>query len=308
VRILVIGATGILGRRVVPLLLSGGHEVTAGGRSSERLASLAALGARSVPLDVLDRDGVTRAARGHDAIVNLATRVPGTGPRAFLPGAWRAMDRVRRDGSAIVADAAIAGGVARVVQESFAGIYPDGGDAWLDETVPPRPVAYNRSVMDAESSARRVASAGRVAVVLRFALLYGGAEDAFTRDVLRLAQRGWLPFLGARDGYCSMVTHDDAADAVVAALHAPSGTYNVVDDEPLTRRALADALGEIVGVAPPRIPPRWLASLGGSMGEMVAQSLRISNRALRDATAWRPAHPSGREGWRAAAVRSASSP
>ena len=301
-RILLVGATGAVGRRVVPLLLSRGHRVTAAARSRQRLAPLATLGAAVAEVDLLDREEVVRAVRGHEAIVNLATRVPGTGVRAFLPRAWRAMDRVRREGSAILADAALAAGVERVVQESFAGIYPDGGATWLDESVPPRPARYNRSALDAEASARRVIEAGYIGVVLRFALLYGGADDGFTRDVLRYARRGWLPLFGAPEGYVSMVTHDDAARAVVAALGAPHGVYNVVDDEPLTRRELANVLGDVLGVAPPKVPPRRLASLGGSIGETIARSLRISNAALRGATSWRPSCPSGREGWRAASA------
>jgi 2-alkyl-3-oxoalkanoate reductase len=300
-KIIVFGATGMLGRRVVPLLLAQGHAVTAAGRSRERLARLARLGASFATVDLFDRDAVARVMRGHEAVVNLTTQVPGTGARALLPIAWRGMDRVRREGSAIVADAAIAAGVERVVQESFALIYPDGGDAWIDESVPARPASYNRTTLDAEASARRVTETGRVGVALRFSFLYGGAEDGFTRDVLRFARRGWLPLFGRPEGYLAMVTHDDAARVVVAALDAPAGIYNVVDDEPLTRRELAYVLGEILSVRAPRLPPPWLASIGGPIAETIGRSLRLSNRALRDATGWRPQYPSGREGWRAAA-------
>jgi nucleoside-diphosphate-sugar epimerase len=275
--------------------------VTAVGRSRERLAPLARLGAATSTASLFDRDEMTGVARGNEAVVNLATHVPGTGPRAFLPGAWAEMDRVRREGSAILADASLAAGIGRVVQESFALTYPDSGAAWVDESVPPRPAAYNRTALDAEESAHRVTAAGGAGVALRFALLYGGAEDGFTRDVLRYARRGWLPLLGRPDGYVSMVTHDDAASAVLAALVAPPGVYNVVDDQPLTRQTLADVLGAVLSVRAPRLPPRWVARLGGSLGETIARSLRLSNRALRIATGWRPRYPSGREGWRAAA-------
>lgn len=300
-KILVIGATGMIGRRVVPLLVEQGHAVTAAGRSRERLAALARSGAAIASLDLFDRDAVARLVRGHVAVVNVATHVPGTGMRAFLPGAWKEMDRMRREGSAIVADAAIAAGVERVVQESFALTYPDSGSAWVDESVPPRPAAYNRTALDAEASARRVTEAGRIGVALRFALLYGGAEDGFTRDVLRYARRGWLPLLGRPDDYVAMVTHDDAAQAVVAALAAPAGVYNVVDDEPLTRRDFARALGDVLSVRPPKLLPPWVTRLSGPIGETLARSLRLSNRSLRTATGWKPRYPSGREGWRAAA-------
>lgn len=297
--ILVVGATGVLGRRVVPLLLAQGHAVTAVGRSPQRLAPLARLGAAVVAASLFDRHAMTRVMRGHAAVVNLATHVPGTGPRAFLPGAWAEMDRVRREGSAVLADAAIAQGVGRFVQESFALTYPDSGDRWVDETVAVRPARYNRTAVDAELSAARVTRSGGVGVALRFALFYG-AGDPFTRDVFRYVQRGLLPLLGRPDAYVPMVAHDDAACAVVAALDVPAGVYNVVDDEPLTRRALGDAIAAIAGARPPKLPPPWAARLGGSLGETIARSLRLSNRKLRDAGRWRPEYPSARDGWRAA--------
>jgi 2-alkyl-3-oxoalkanoate reductase len=297
-KILVIGATGMLGRRVVPLLLAEGHEVTAAGRSQARLERL---GVPIATMNLFDRGEVSRIVDGHTAVVNLATHVPSSLARAFFRGAWSEMDHIRREGSAIVADAVLTTGVERLVQESFALTYPDSGAAWVDESVPPRPAAYNRTALDAEASARRVATAGRVGVALRFALLYGGAEDDFTRDVLRYSRRGWLPLLGSPDAYVSMVTHDDAARAVVAALAAPAGIYNVVDDEPITRRELARVLGDVLSVHAPRLPPRWLTSLAGPIGETLARSLRLSNRALRTATSWQPTYRSGREGWRAAA-------
>lgn len=292
--ILVLGATGVIGRRVVPLLRAQGHVVTAAGRSRERLTRL---GAPFATVNMFDREAVARLVRGHTAVVNLATHVPGGGARMFLPGAWKEMDNVRRDGSAIVADAAIAAGVERLVQESIALTYPDSGAHWVEETVPPQPARYNRSAIDAEESAARVTRSGGIGVVLRFALFYGPG-DAFTRDILRCVARGWLPFPGRPDAYVPMVAHEDAASAVVAALGVPAGVYNVVDDEPLTRRALGDAVAAIVGAPPPRLLPVWAARLAGSLGETMARSLRLSNRKLRAAAPWDPRYSSAREGLR----------
>ena len=71
----------------------------------------------------------------------------------------------------------------------------------------------------------------------------------------------------------------------------------MVDDEPLRRREFFDSLAGVLGVAPPRLPPPWLKYLFGSLGEMLARSLRIPNRKLRDACGWAPRYPSMREGW-----------
>jgi 2-alkyl-3-oxoalkanoate reductase len=298
-RIFVTGATGVIGRRAVPLLLTAGHQVTAIGRSRERLATLARAGATTLTLDLFDRAAVARAMAGHDVVVNLATHLPGTGLRPFLPGAWRENDRLRKIGSATLADAAIAVGAGRFIQESFALTYPDSGDRWIDETVPVQPARYNRTSIDAENSAARVTAAGGLGVALRFALFYGPG-DAFTRDVFRSVRHGWLPLFGRPEGYVPIVAHKDAARAVVAALGIPAGVYNVVDDEPLTRRALGEVIAGVIGARPPRLLPPWVAVLAGSLGEVFSRSLRLSNGKLRAAGAWAPSYPSAREGWRAA--------
>src|SRR5690348_15512638 len=187
-RIFLTGATGVLGRRVVPTLLKQGHSVTGVGRSAGRLADLARTGMTPCAIDLFDATAIRRAMAGHDTVVNLATHVPPNN-RMFLPGAWREMDHVRRDGSTVLAEAAMANGVARFVQESFALIYPDAGDRWITEETPPNAARYNRSVLDAEASAQRVARAGATAVVLRFALLYGPG-DPFAEQVLSMVRRG----------------------------------------------------------------------------------------------------------------------
>jgi 2-alkyl-3-oxoalkanoate reductase len=296
-RIFVTGATGVIGRRAVPLLLEQGHQVTAVGRSVDRLRPLARLGAAPLQAERFDRAALARAMAGHDAVVNLATHIPTGSVRPFLPGAWAANDRIRRDGSAALVDAAQDAGVERFVQESFAPIYADAGDRWIDETAPRQPARYNRTVMDAEASAARFRGVG---IALRFAYFYGPG-DAFTLQILQLARKGWLPLPGRADGFFSMVHQGDAAAAVAAALRAPAGIYNVVEDQPLTRRQLADALGEIVGRGSPRLPPGWVARIGGSLVETLARSLRISNRKLRDTTGWAPRYPSSGQGLMAAA-------
>jgi nucleoside-diphosphate-sugar epimerase len=296
-RIFLTGSTGVIGRRVIPQLMEAGHEVTAGGRKSARLQTLQLTGASVVPLDLFDSSAVKQALAGQDAVINLATHVP-RGLRAFLPGAWMENDRIRTAGSALLVNAALASDVQLFIQESFI-TYPDSADRRIDEDTPPDPPAYNRTVLDAENSAARFARSGRRGLGLRFAFFYG-SEDAFTRTTLKSVQRGWLPILGRPEGFFSMVNHDDAAAAVVAALKAPSGNYNVVDDEPLTRRDLADALAQMLGVNPPKLPPAWVIPLTGSVGDMVSRSLRVSNAKLRKATEWAPHYPSAREGWRAA--------
>jgi nucleoside-diphosphate-sugar epimerase len=299
-RVLVTGATGVVGRRAVPLLVAAGHQVTAAGRDPARRAALERAGATVHSLDLLDRAAVERAVAGHDAVVNLATHMPASTFRMLLPGAWRENDRIRRDGSAILAAAATAAGVSRLVQESFAPIYADGGDRWLDESAPVRPARYNRTVLDAEASAARFAGDGRVAVVLRFAAFYG-PDARHVHDMIATMRHGWAPIPGPDDAYFSSLAHDDAATAVLAALGVPGGVYNVCDDEPLVRRDFVAAVADAFGLRAPRPLPPWAARLMGSLGELLTRSQRMSNRKLR-ALGWAPAYRSAREGFRAVAA------
>ncbi|AHG89032.1 NAD-dependent epimerase/dehydratase [Gemmatirosa kalamazoonensis] len=297
-RIFVTGATGVVGRRVVPLLVAAGHAVTAVGRSPEKRSALERQGAAAVDVDLLDAAALRRALHGHDAVLNLATHMPRSTNRMLLPSAWRENDRVRRDGSAALVDAMLAAGVPRLVQESFAPIYEDGGDAWIDESWPVRPAPYNESVLDAERSEARFTERGGTGVVLRFALFYG-PDSTFLHDAMPIARRGWLALPGDASAFVSSVSHDDAATAAVAALGVPAGIYNVTDDEPLTRGAWGTALAAALGAPPPRPLPRWLTRLGGSTLELLSRSQRMSNRKLRAAAGWAPRYTSVREGFAA---------
>jgi nucleoside-diphosphate-sugar epimerase len=286
VRIFLTGATGVIGRRVVPLLLEGGHSVTAPGRTPEKRDKLARQGATAITCDLFDPAAVRRAVEGHDTVINLATAIP-KGVRAMLVWAWKENSRIRKEVSANLCDAASVAGVNRFIQESFAPMYPDGGDRWIEESVPLKPVAYNRTVLDAERAAARFGAGGGTAVVLRFAFFFG-PDDTFTLTLIKSVKKGWLPLPGRPEGYVSMVSHDDAARAVVAALEIPGGIYNVVEDEPKTRKQLGERLAMALGVKPPRIVPSWITLVEGSSGEMLRRSERISNRKLREVSGWRP--------------------
>ena len=296
-RILLAGATGVIGRRVVPLLVAQGHTVTGVARTPEKRTLLAGLGASPTELDLFDADRVRRAAQGHDAIINLATHIP-PASRTFLPGAWRENDRIRRLGAANLADAALGAGIGRFIQESFAPIYADAGEQWIDEQAPVRAARYNKAVLDAEAAADRIAREGAAGIVLRFAFFYG-ADSAFTRDLVRSVRRGLALTLGPPDGFVSSISHDDAAAAVVAALRIPAGVYNVTDDDPLRRREFVDTLAVALEVPLPRLLPPWLAHVAGSIGDTLSRSQRIPNTKLRAASGWAPKYPSVREGWRA---------
>jgi 2-alkyl-3-oxoalkanoate reductase len=294
-QVFVTGATGVIGRRLVPLLIRQGHWVTAQGRTPEKRARLERAGARAVNVDLFDPDHLQSVLAGQQVVINLATHIPASS-RMFMPGAWRETDRLRRAASANLVQAAQAGGATRFIQESFGLIYPDRGDDWIEEDTPPQPGRYNRSVLAAEAAAQSFNSSQAVAVVLRFGAFYG-ADSPQTRDMIRLVRSGWAPLPGSARAYLSSVSHDDAAAAVAAALSLRPGIYNVVDDEPLRRQEFFFSLANALGVRLPRLLPGWSRVFMGSLGETLARSLRLSNRKLRGESDWKPRYPSAREGW-----------
>ncbi len=150
-RIFVTGSTGVVGVRLIPLLLRAGHRVSAVTRSAPARARLEREGAVAIALDLFDRDAVRRAVDGHDTVINLATHIPPSTTSMMLPGHWRENDRLRREASVSLVEAALAGGASRFIQESFAPVYPDRGAQWIDEATPIAPVKYNRTVADAEA-------------------------------------------------------------------------------------------------------------------------------------------------------------
>lgn len=299
-RIFVTGATGVVGRVVVPRLVQLGHAVTAVGRTPEKRTSLEQAGARATTLDMFDPTAARRAFEGIDTVINLATHIPSSSLKMMFRGQWRENDRLRREGSAILVDAAIATGVRRFIQESFAPIYEARGDLWIDEAWHVRPVSYSRTVLDAENSGLRFTSRGGTGVILRFAAFYG--PDNLLGEMVDVVKRGWSPIPGRANAYWSSCAHEDAASAVVAALGVPAGIYNVCDDQPLTRREWADALAEAARVKSPKLLPAWLSKLGGGIMELLGRSERMSNERFRSASGWSPKWPSARTGLRNAVM------
>ena len=153
--IIITGSTGVIGRRAIREVLAAGYRVTGVTRSARGRQRLETLGAAAVEADVFDAASLRRAFDGKDAVVNLLTHVPGT-DRLGDPSAWEENDRLRSEASAVIARAARAAGVTRLVQESIAFVYADGGDAWLDEDAPVEGGGVATAPLVAERSAREL--------------------------------------------------------------------------------------------------------------------------------------------------------
>jgi len=303
-KVFVAGATGVLGRRAVPLLIAAGHQVSAIARTPDKAAQLAAAGATPVTVDLFDAAGVAAAAAGHEVVANLATHIPDL-TKAARTSAWAENNRIRTEGARNLVDAAIAGGATRYVQESICFFYLDGGDDWVDEDAVIDAPEFVSAFLAAESEAARFTESGGAGVVLRYAMFYG-AGSSHTTTQLGLARKGISPFPGPKDGYQTFIHLDDAAAAVVAALKAPAGVYNISENDPLTRRDLAAALGAALGKRRGIAIP-GASRVGGKKTAYLARSTRISNQRFRDATGWSSTYPNGREGWKQVVAEDAAS-
>jgi len=300
-RVFVAGGTGTLGRPTVRLLVAAGHEVRGLARTPDREAAIRALGAEPVVGDLFDMREMTAALAGCEAVMHLATRIPPLAQMRKLAN-WRDNDRLRSQGASVLVSAALAAKARIYVQESITFLYQSLGDTQIFETAPidaPQPLA---SARDAERETARFTARGGQGVVLRFGTFYG-AEAASTVATVGLARRRLFPVLGPGDNYMSSIHVDDAAAATVAALQAPAGIYNVVDDEPVPMRDYVAALTEAFGFKRARHLPLWLARvMFGPSVEAFTRSQRVNNTMFKAVTSWTPHHASVRQGWRAVAT------
>ena len=301
-KVFLTGATGVAGRCTVPELVAAGHDVRAVSRRSEAAAALRSAGAQPVAVDLFDATAVVRAVEGCEAVVHLATNVPSL-TRAVRPKGWAMHNRLRTEATDHLVAAARATGATRFVKESITFVYRDAADDWIDESSPVLPdLGLLAPTVDGEQRALAFGGDGRIATVLRFGLFYGGAGNRGTDEALRLARLRRSTVAGDPAAFMSSIHCDDVATAVVAALGAPGGVLNVVDDEPLRRKEYLAAFAEAFGIRTPKPTPSRLLELGGSGAAGLVASQRVSNRAFREATGWAPRFASTREGWAAVAA------
>lgn len=278
-RILVVGATGVLGRHVVPRLLERGHSVRAIVRSPERVPFLQQMGAETAIGDILDADSLHVAARGCHAALHLATAIPRSGDRD-----WSLNDRIRREGTRNLLAAAAENGVHRYNQQSIAMLYNHAGHEIVEESAPLHPTPVIESAADMEELVRASALEW---CILRGGLFYG-AGTGREEEWRQAAREGLLELPGDGSDLVSLVHVVDMARAVVAATeNAPPGSvYNVVDDEPVSyERLFAYIAAQVGGPEPNRGGPRVLRSFG------------CSNARAKRELGWQPAYPSYRSGF-----------
>jgi nucleoside-diphosphate-sugar epimerase len=309
-RVFVAGATGVLGRSLLPMLVADGHEVTGMTRSPEKAQALRAAGAEPVVADALDAQALKAAVvDAHpDAIVHLLTSLPHRLDPRKVERDLAVNDRLRSRGTRDLIAAAQAAGVQRIVAQSIAFAYLPGPPGTLHTETEvlnlDGPKSFRRTVgalHDLECSVRGVQG-----TVLRFGYLYGpGTSIARDGTLAADLRRRRMPVVGRGDGVWSFVHVNDAARAILAALDRQDGEahiYNVVDDEPAPVREWLPALASAVRAPRPwRIPTPIARLVAGDLGVMfMAKGQGASGALIKQELGWEPQIHSWREGFRTA--------
>lgn len=307
-KICVAGASGAVGRRLIPMLVAGGHEVVAMTRSPQKGNDLREQGAETVVADGLDWDAVQRAmtAVRPEVVIHQMTSLAKAKSFRKFDDEFALTNRLRTAGTDYLVEAARASGVRRIIAQSYGNwTYERSGTALKDEGAPfdPNPPAKQRRSLQAirHCEAAVLGAEGIEGMVLRYGNFYGpGTGFSLNGDIVRLVRKRRLPIIGNGAGVWCFVHVDDAASATILAItRGTPGAYNVVDDEPAPVASWLPELARAVSAKPPRHLPVWLGRLAvGEVGvSMMTQIRGAANAKAKRELGWRPCYKSWREGF-----------
>jgi nucleoside-diphosphate-sugar epimerase len=305
-RVFVTGATGALGRHLVPGLVAAGHEVIATTRTPGKVAQLREAGAEPVVVDGLDREAVIAAvlAARPQVIMHQMTALADMRSLRKPDQQFAVTNELRTRGTDNLLEAAAQAGTRRVIAQSYAGPGPDKRSSGalkteedpLDLQYIPAAVRSPEAMMYVDKTVPVKAPEG---IVLRYGAFYGpGASDL----VVAMVRKRQLPVIGGGAGVWSFVEITDAAAATVAAVdHGAPGVYNIVDDDPAPVAEWLPYLAEVAGAKPPLRVPAWLGRLlaGQFVVAQMTSARGSSNAKARKELGWEPRYASWREGFRA---------
>jgi nucleoside-diphosphate-sugar epimerase len=305
-RIFVAGATGAVGRRLVPRLVRAGHSVAGLTHTPSKAGFVRELGAEPVVADALDERSIRVAvvAAHPDVIVHELTDLKGASDLRKFDAAFANSNRLRTAGTDHLLAAARDCGVKRIVAQSFCG-WPyarTGGQVKSeDDPLDPNPPQQLRRTLDAIRYLERVVttSGAPEGVVLRYGAFYGPDTGMFDAALIEQIRRRRVPLIGGGAGWWSFLQIDDAAEATALAVELGRGVYNIVDDDPAPVREWLPATAAMLGAKPPFRVPAWVARLaaGQHLVAMMTQSRAGSNAKARRELNWHPFHPSWRQGF-----------
>jgi 2-alkyl-3-oxoalkanoate reductase len=304
-RVMVSGASGAIGRFLIPQLVEAGHEVVGLTRRRDKADALGARGARGVVVDALDREAVRQVVldAAPEAVIDQLTSLP----RDYDlrdPHLYDANDEIRSKGTPALHDAAREAGARRFVMQSVAFLYAPEGDWVKSEDAPmwmDAPMPFARSVRVLADNEQRITGDPDVeGVVLRYGFFYGpGTYYAPDGSIAAQVRKRQFPIVGKGQGMMSYVHLRDAAAATVAALDRGRGIYNVVDDDPAPAREWLPVYAQAIGARRPLRIPAWIARLvaGGMIARAATELRGASNAKAKAELGWQPSIPSWREGF-----------
>jgi nucleoside-diphosphate-sugar epimerase len=307
-RVFVAGATGAVGRQLVPALVSSGHSVVGLTRTAAKSEAIKRMGAEPVVADGLDAASICAAVTSAEpeVVIDEMTDLGGVTDLRHFDRSFASTNRLRTRGTDLLLAAAREAGVKRFIAQSFCGwaFARVGGSVKteVDELDPDPPEELRRTFEAIQYLERTVtASSNPEGIVLRYGSFYGPDTGMLSRPMVEQLRHRRVPLIGDGSGWWSFLHVDDAAAATVSAIERgkAGNIYNIVDDHPAQVREWLPALAEMVGAKPPFHVPAWIARFvaGEHMVGMMTQVRAGSNAKAKTDLGWWPAHPSWREGF-----------
>jgi 2-alkyl-3-oxoalkanoate reductase len=296
-KIFIVGASGVLGRRLVRQLTERGHKVIGQARSPKAEAAVRAAGGEPRQADLFDAESLARAADGCDTLIHAATAIPAKQKTA--PAEWAMNDHIRRKGTRCLTEAAGKVGAKAYLQQSIVWVARPKDESAFDEDSPVVPEPAIQSAIDAEEIAREAGSTEGFAVAILRGGYFYDSESAHTRMIGEALRKRQMPVIGGGNAMWAMIHTDDAASAYVAAAEKlKSGIWHIVDNELVPVRTYLTEFAARLGAPAPRRAPIWLARwLAGEQAvTYFTKSTRTTNERFRRDFAWSPKYPTYREG------------
>jgi nucleoside-diphosphate-sugar epimerase len=312
-KVFVAGATGAMGKQLVPQLIAAGHEVVGMTRSDSKRGALSELGATPVVADALDPEQVAQAVGSTqpDAIIHELTSIGGMDMRHFDRD-FALTNRLRTEGTDNLLSAGRAAGVSRFVAQSYTS-WPyarvGGKIKREDDPLDPTPAKEMRESLAAIRHLEQAVTGAEwtVGIVLRYGAFYGpGTSLAPGGEQYEMVRRRKIPVVGDGAGVWSFIHIGDAAEATVAALErGERGIYNIVDDDPAAVAEWLPGLAAQIGAPKPWRVPRFVGRMfAGEAGVvMMTEARGASNDKAKRSLGWTPQHASWRQGFTASAAR-----
>jgi 2-alkyl-3-oxoalkanoate reductase len=308
-KVMVAGASGVIGRALIPALVRAGHSVTALTRSETKSKALQNAGAAAMVGDVFNEVVMRRIvlSASPQVFIHELTSLPSEGNLKHFDETFAATNRLRTIGTHLLLKISLEAGVSRFIAQSFAG-WPyerTGGPVKReDDPLDPNPPKNARQSLTAIRylEDKTLRTQGIQGIVLRYGLLYGpGTAIATDGFLVREVKKRRMPIVGAGAGVWSFIHVEDAASATVAAVErGRTGIYNIVDDEPAAVSEWLPELANAVGAKPPRRIPALFArfAIGEQGVSMMTQARGAANQKAKQELGWSPKWKSWREGFR----------